>query len=81
VARYDAAIAELESALQKQRGRLDPRTVQVVERNLALIDKAIADARTALAADPASPYLNAHLASTMRRKVGLLRRVNELARI
>jgi hypothetical protein len=79
VARYDAAIAELETALDKQRGKLDPKTVQVVERNLALIDRAIADARTALAADPASRYLNAHLASTMRQKVDLLRRVNDMA--
>jgi hypothetical protein len=80
-ARYDVAIAELESALQSQRGRLDPNTVQVVERNLATIDKAIAEARSALAADPANRYLNAHLASSMRRKVDLLRRVNALARI
>jgi hypothetical protein len=78
VARYDAAIAELETVLQAQRGKLDPKTVLVVERNLAVIDKAIADARSALAADPSSRYLNAYLASTMRRKVDLLRRVNDL---
>jgi anti-sigma factor RsiW len=81
VARYDATINELQAALQASRSRLDPHTVQIVEQNLALIDKAIADARAALAADPASPYLNAHLASTMRRKVALLRRVNSLAQI
>jgi hypothetical protein len=79
VASYDATINELQGALRASRSRLDPHTVQIVEQNLALIDKAIADARAALAADPASPYLNAHLASTMRRKVALLRRVNSLA--
>lgn len=81
VARYDATINELQGALQASRSRLDPHTVQIVEQNLALIDKAIAEARAALAADPASPYLNAHLASTMRRKVALLKRVNSLAQI
>jgi anti-sigma factor RsiW len=79
VDRYDAAVAELEAALRSNRSKLDPRTVRIVEANLEVIDRAIGDARSALARDPASPYLNAYLASTMRRKVGLLRRVNTLA--
>jgi hypothetical protein len=33
----------------------------------------------ALRGDPGNAYLNLHLANTMRRKVELLRRVNELA--
>jgi len=79
--RYDAAIAELEAALDAKRSRLNPETVRIVAANLATVDKAIVDARAALAADPASRYLNAHLASTMRRKVDLLRRLNSLARV
>lgn len=75
VERYDSAIAELEQVLADNRTRLNPATVEVVEANLALIDRAIADARRALAADPASRYLNDHLAETMKRKVDLLRRV------
>ena len=75
VERYDAAIADLERILAQNRSRLSPATVQVVEKNLALIDKAIEDARKALAADPASSYLNDHLAETMKRKADLLRRV------
>lgn len=81
VGRYDAAIAELETTLRSRRAQLDTSTVRIVENNLAIMDRAIADARQALAADPASRYLNSHLASTMRRKVDLLRRVNTLARI
>ncbi len=78
-AEYDAAIASLEASLRQHRDRLDPRTVEVVERNLAVIDAAIREARAALASDPASPYLNAHLASTMRRKVELLKRAAKFA--
>jgi len=81
VGRYDAAIAELQSALDQRRSTLDSSTVRIVEQNLAVIDKAIADARTALATDPSSQYLNTYLASSMRRKVEFLRRVNSLARI
>src|SRR6185503_9152822 len=67
VERYDTAIEDLERILAQNRSRLSPTTVQVVEKNLALIDGAIEDARRALAADPASPYLNDHLAETMKR--------------
>jgi hypothetical protein len=71
--KYDAAVADLERVLEQGRGTLDTTTVRVIERNLALIDRAITDARRALAADPGNAYLNAHLARTMRRKIDLLR--------
>ncbi|HEY6867840.1 MAG TPA: zf-HC2 domain-containing protein [Candidatus Eisenbacteria bacterium] len=77
-ARYDAAIAELERTLSAHRRQLDPATVRVVEDNLATIDRAIAQARAALAADPSNPYLNDHVADQMRRKVDLLRQVTAL---
>jgi len=51
----------------------------VVEQNLATIDRAIAEARRALAADPNNLYLHDHLANTMRRKMGLLRRATAAA--
>lgn len=73
-AQYDAAIGDLERVLAEQRGRLDPRTVMVLERNLRVIDDAIREAREALAADPANALLNAHLAGARRRKLDLLRR-------
>jgi hypothetical protein len=76
--RADLAVADLQDALSRNESRLDTATVRVVRENLAVIDRAIADARTALQRDPGNTYLNLHLANTMRRKVELLRRVNAL---
>lgn len=76
---YDQVIARLEQMLVEHRGTLDTATVRVLEKNLEIIDRAIAEARAALAADPASAYLNHHLARTMRRKVDLLRQATALA--
>lgn len=73
-AQYDAAVSDLERVLREQRDRLDPRTVIVLERNLRVIDDAIAEARQALSADPANALLNAHLAGARQRKLDLLRR-------
>jgi hypothetical protein len=70
---YDSAVDDLERILIQGRGRLDTTTVRVLEQNLALIDRAIAQARYAVAADSANVYLNTHLAETMRRKIDLLR--------
>lgn len=72
---YDSAVADLEHALEQSRDQLDPATVEVVERSIESIDRAIADARQALDADPGNPHLHRQLDSTMRRKVALLSRV------
>jgi anti-sigma factor RsiW len=71
---YDQAVAELQQALNQNRSRLDPETVRTVESNLAVIDAAIVQARRALVADPANPYLSGHLAEQMRRKIRVLQR-------
>jgi len=75
---YDAAVADLERALKQGRGRLDKATIAVVEQNLQTIDQAIAQAREALAADPANSYLSGHLVEARRRKLDLLRRATAL---
>jgi hypothetical protein len=75
---YDTAVDDLERVLAEGRGRLDTATVRVLEQNLALIDRAIAEARRAVAADSANAYLNTHLAETMRRKIDLLRQAAAL---
>ena len=75
---YDAAVADLERVLAAGRGRLDTATVHVIERNLATIDSAIAQAQRAVATDSANFYLNSHLAETMRRKLDLLRQAAAL---
>ena len=76
---YDRAVADLEGMLRDQRDRLDPRTVVVLERNLAVIDDAIRQAQEALDADPANTFLNSHLADARRRKIDLLRRATSIA--
>jgi len=75
---YDRTVTELEGALDEGRrsGRLDSATVRVLERSLATIDTAIAQASRALAQDPGNLYLNHHLAETMRRKLDLLRQAS-----
>ncbi len=75
----DAAIADLQATLTQNESRLDTTTVRIVRQNLAIIDRAIVEARIALQKDPGNAYLNLHLADTMRRKVELLRRVNDIA--
>ncbi len=75
---YDRAVADLERVLAEGRGRLDTATVRVLEQNLATIDRAIAQAQLAVAADSANLYLNSHLAATMRRKLELLRQAAAL---
>lgn len=71
---YDAAIEGLEQTLAEQRDQLDPETVEVIERNLAVIDTAIAEARAALENDPSNAYLYRHLDNTLNKKIDLLRR-------
>jgi anti-sigma factor RsiW len=76
---YDAAVADLQRALQSGRGQLDPATVKIVEENLAIIDQAVDDARRALARDPANADLSGYLQETKRRKLDLLRHAAALA--
>ncbi len=75
---YNRAVADLEALLRRERSRLQPETVKAVEKSLSDIDRAIADARRALASDPADPYLNDHLAESMRAKLQLLRQTTAL---
>lgn len=76
---YEAAIEQLQKALDQHHGDLDPATIRVIRENLQAIDAAIDQAQRALAADPANGYLNDHLVQQMRRKVDLLRQVTVLA--
>ena len=73
-AQYDQAVSDLEKILVDMRDELDPRTIVVIERNLAAIDQAIREARAALDADPANTFLNSHLVDARRKKLELLRR-------
>jgi hypothetical protein len=76
---YEAAIGQLELALAEGRDQLDPATLEVIERNLEIIDAAIAEARAAVQSDPSNAYLYRHLDQTLNRKVDLLRRATRRA--
>jgi hypothetical protein len=76
-AAYLDDVAELQATFAAQRSTLAPATIAVVERSLAAIDAAIAEARTALLADPANQALAELLSSSYRHKVELLRRAAE----
>ena len=84
LATFDAAqvegeIAQLKSALELGRDKLDPRTVAVLEKNLALIAQATEDAKAVLAADPANRDLQGYFAVNVQRKLDLMRRATRLA--
>ena len=70
---YDNEITRLHAVIQQRRGELDPKTVAAIERSLAVIDTAIAQARSALAKDPASRFLHGRLTDALDKKVELLR--------
>ncbi len=76
---YERATAALRAALDERRGSLSPETLAAVERNLAVIDQAMAEVREALRKDPGSPQLTRMLAATHRKKVDVLQRVVKLS--
>jgi hypothetical protein len=72
---YDHEITLLDSLVHTRRESLDPKTVKIIEQNLKIIDKAIAESRAALAKDPKSPLLTNQLDNVLGSKVELLRTV------
>ncbi len=75
---YGREIATLRTVAESQLdklGLLDSATVNVVRRNLDIIDRAILESRTALAGDPNSAFLLEQLDRAYERKVDLLRRL------
>ena len=75
---YVNASAELMRALDAERAHLAPGTVATLERNLAVIDAAIAESRAALATDPGNRDLAALLWASYRQKVALLQQATRL---
>jgi hypothetical protein len=75
----EGEIGQLERALERGRGKLDPKTVRVLEDNLRIIRKATEDAKDALEADPANVDLQDYLAGSVQRKLDLVRRAATMA--
>ena len=76
---YTRSVATLQRVLDERRDSLAPSTIATVERSLRIADSAIAEARDALARDPANRALAVLFASNYERKIDLLRRATELA--
>jgi hypothetical protein len=72
---YDRLDRELAALLAAQRGKMQPETVAKVERNLAIIDAAIAEIRQALAEDPGNEALRQLLKASYGQKSALVRQV------
>jgi len=78
-ANFDRTTSDLGLIVAAERERLRPETIALLERNLAIIDTAIAESRAALARDPASVELRGLFAAAARQKVELLRWAARLA--
>ena len=78
-AQYASAAAELGTALEHARALLAPETVAVIERNLAVIDSALAESRRALARDPRNTVLEQLVIAAWRQKMDFLRRATALS--
>jgi hypothetical protein len=76
---YASAASELSAELERARGRLAPATVQIIERNLAVIDSALAESRRALARDPSNAMLERLVIAAWRQKMDFLRRATALS--
>jgi Putative zinc-finger len=70
---YGKEIEMLQRIVSQRKTQLDSSTVAIIEKNLKIIDAAIAQSRAALANDPASMLLSGQLTRALDKKVELLR--------
>ena len=75
---YLATASQLRATLERERAGLSASTIATVERSLALIDEAIAEAREALLNDPANDALRSLLRRSHEQKIEFLRRSTAL---
>ena len=71
-AQFETAIAELEKVAKANQQALDPGTSATIEKNLNILDDAIAQNRAAVKAEPASAAARETLFEALRQKVTLL---------
>jgi hypothetical protein len=70
---YDKEIAMLQTIMSWRKAELDPATAAIIDKNLKIIDAAIAQSKAALRRDPASSMLGDQLTHALDKKVELLR--------
>jgi len=76
---YSRALEQLMASFEERRDELSPAAAEALTRNLAIIDRAIDDIRTALEVDPDNPANTKLLAAMHHQKVELLWRVLRLS--
>ena len=79
-ARYQQAALEVAGLYQQARDSLAPETRLVLERNLAVIERALGEARDALRTDPANRAIEAMVVAAYQRKIAFLERAVSLDR-
>ena len=75
---FDREIAVLHNIVRDRRADLDSTTIVVIEKNLHLIDQAIAECKVALARNPASAFLADRLNHAYDSKLQVLRDVAKM---
>jgi anti-sigma factor RsiW len=69
---FEKAIADLEKVAKANQQVLDPATSTTIDKNLGILDQAIAENRAAVKTDPTSVAARETLFETLRQKVNLL---------
>jgi tetratricopeptide (TPR) repeat protein len=69
---FEKAIADLEKVAKANQQVLDPSTATTIDKNLGILDQAIAENRAAVKTDPTSAAARETLFETLRQKVTLL---------
>ena len=78
-AQFAARVQALNATLERERGTLSSETIATIERNLAVIDRALAESRAALEHDPANPDLRTLYRTTQAQRVAFLEQATRLA--
>ena len=73
---YEREAQALLDKLELQRALLRPDAAVALDRDLKVVDVAIAELKDAVARDPANPALRQLLAASYRQKVDLLKRAS-----
>ena len=73
---YEEEAQILLNRLQLTRSMLDPGAAAAIDKDLAVIDSAIAEVQTAIARDPRNPALRQLLATSYRQKIDVLKRIS-----
>ena len=72
VRHYESAIGTLEQAVKNDDGSIDPQMAAVLQKNLPVLDQAIAETQAALNSEPQNAVAREGLFEALRKKVNLL---------